>query len=67
MPRGRLALHAVLIVVLVACSAGTTAAPSGSGAAAAAAGPLTVFAAASLKGALVKAKTAWESAAGPDS
>jgi molybdate transport system substrate-binding protein len=67
MPRGRLALHAVLIMVLVACSAGTTAAPSGSGAAAAAAGPLTVFAAASLKGALEKAKTAWESAAGPDS
>jgi molybdate transport system substrate-binding protein len=55
-------LHAVLLLVLAACSTGGAAAPSVAGAPSAAEGPVTVYAAASLKGALEKAKTAWEAA-----
>jgi molybdate transport system substrate-binding protein len=63
MRRGiHLSLHAVLVLVLAACSTGGTAAPSVPGPSSTAAGPLTVYAAASLKGPLEKAKTAWEAA-----
>ena len=54
-------LFGFLVLALAACSGGTTA-PSVAGAPSAGAGPLTVYAAASLKGALEKATTAWEAA-----
>ena len=51
-----------MVLVLAACSTAGTPAPSTARSTPSAAGPLTVYAAASLKVALEKAKTAWEAA-----
>jgi molybdate transport system substrate-binding protein len=56
------AVITVLIVVLAACSDGAGASPSASGASSVAPVELTIYGAASLKGALEKAKTAYETA-----
>jgi molybdate transport system substrate-binding protein len=55
-------LAAVMVLVLVACSSGASSSPSSLSATPAATVELTIYGAASLKGALEKAKTAYEAA-----